>query len=127
MLRGLHYQLPPFVHGKLLRAVRGAVWDVAVEIRRSSVTLGQWVGIELSQDNHKQVWIPPGFAHGIVVFIENADFLYKTTAYYPPTHDRCIRWDDSKIDIDWPIKNNELCLSDKNVADQLLSIAEVFN
>ena len=127
VLRGLHYQLPPFAQGKLVRVVRGAVWDVAVDIRRSSATLGKWVGIELSEDNHKQVWIPPGFAHGFVVLSESADFLYKTTAYYAPTHDRCIRWDDSKIDIDWPIPNNAMRLSDKDVAGQLLSTAEVFN
>ena len=127
MLRGLHYQLPPFAQGKLVRVVRGAVWDVAVDIRRSSATLGKWVGIELSEDNHKQVWIPPGFAHGFVVLSESADFLYKTTAYYAPTYDRCIRWDDSKIDIVWPIPNNAMRLSDKDVAGQLLSTAEVFN
>ena len=127
VLRGLHCQLPPFAQGKLVRVVRGAVWDVAVDIRRSSATLGKWVGIELSEDNHKQVWIPPGFAHGFVVLSESADFLYKTTAYYAPTHDRCIRWDDSKIDIDWPIPNNAVRLSDKDIADQLLSTAEVFN
>ena len=107
--------------------MRGAVWDVAVDIRRSSAILGQWVGIELSQDNHKQFWIPRGFAHGYVVLSESADFLYKTTAYYAPTHDRCIRWDDSEIDIDWPTPNNAVRLSDKDIADQLLSTAEVFN
>ena len=107
--------------------MRGAVWDVAVDIRRSSATLGLWVGIELSQDNHKQFWIPRGFAHGYVVLSESADFLYKTTAYYAPTHDLCIRWDHSKIDIDWPIPNNAVRLSDKDIADQLLCTAEVFN
>lgn len=127
LLRGLHCQLPLFAQGKLVRVVRGAVWDVAVDIRRSSASFGQCVGIELSEDNHKQFWIPPGFAHGFVVLCESADFLYKTTAYYAPTHDRCIRWDDSKIDIDWPIPNNAVGLSDKDVAGQLLSRAEVFN
>ena len=120
-------RVSPFAQVKLVRVVRGAVWDVAVDIRRSSATFGQSVGIELSEDNYKQFWISPGFAHGFVVLTVSADFLYETTAYYAPTHDRCIRWDDSKINIDWPIPNNAVRLSDKDVADQLLSIAEVFN
>lgn len=120
-------RVSPFAQCKLVRVVRGAVWDVAVGIRRSSATFGQWVGVELSEDNHKQVWIPPGFAHGFVVLCESVDFLYETTACYAPTHDRCIRWDDSKINIDWPIPNNAVRLSDKDFADQILSVAEVFN
>ncbi|MDR2129489.1 MAG: dTDP-4-dehydrorhamnose 3,5-epimerase, partial [Burkholderiaceae bacterium] len=93
VLRGLHYQLPPRAQGKLVRVVRGAVWDVAVDIRRGSPTFGQWAAAELTQDNHHQFWIPPGLAHGFVVLSESADFLYKTTDYYSPAHERCIRWD----------------------------------
>jgi dTDP-4-dehydrorhamnose 3,5-epimerase len=103
VLRGLHYQLPPHAQGKLVRCTRGAVWDVAVDIRKSSATFGQWVGIELTEDNHKQFWIPPGFAHGFVVLSESADFLYKATQYYAPSHERCILWSDPTIEIKWPL------------------------
>jgi dTDP-4-dehydrorhamnose 3,5-epimerase len=102
VMRGLHYQLPPYAQGKLVRCTRGAVWDVAVDIRKSSSTFGQWFGVELTEDNHKQFWIPPGFAHGFVVLSDIADFLYKTTAYYAPTYDGCIIWNDSTLNIDWP-------------------------
>ena len=102
VLRGLHYQLPPHAQGKLVRCVRGAVFDVAVDIRQSSPTFGQWVGVELSEDNHRQFWIPPGFAHGFLTLTDTADFLYKTTAYYAPSHDRGIAWNDPAIGIDWP-------------------------
>lgn len=101
VLRGLHYQVQQ-PQGKLLRVVRGAVFDVAVDIRKSSPTFGKWVGIELSEDNRKQMWVPPGFAHGFVVTSESADFLYKTTSYYAPEHERCIRWNDPDLAIDWP-------------------------
>lgn len=127
VLRGLHYQLPPFAQGKLVRVTRGAVWDVAVDIRKSSATFGQWVGVELSEDNHKQFWIPPGFAHGFVVLSETADFLYKTTAYYSPTHDRGIRWDDPGIAIAWPDTGALPQLSAKDAAAKLLSESEIFN
>lgn len=100
VLRGLHYQLQQ-PQGKLVRVVRGAVFDVAVDIRRSSSTFGQWVGMELSEENHRQMWVPAGFAHGFVVLSESADFLYKTTDYYAPQHERCIAWDDPAIGIDW--------------------------
>jgi dTDP-4-dehydrorhamnose 3,5-epimerase len=103
VLRGLHYQLPPHAQGKLVRCTRGAVWDVAVDIRKSSTTFGQWAGIELSEDNHKQFWIPPGFAHGFVVLSDSADFLYKTTDYYAPAHERCIVWNDEVLSIQWPL------------------------
>lgn len=126
VLRGLHYQLPPFAQGKLVRVVRGAVWDVAVDIRKSSATFGKWVGIELSEDNNKQFWIPPGFAHGFVVLSETADFLYKTTAYYSPTHDRGIRWDDPGITIAWPDTGAPPLLSAKDAAAKLLSESETF-
>jgi dTDP-4-dehydrorhamnose 3,5-epimerase len=101
VLRGLHYQVQQ-PQGKLVRVVRGAVFDVAVDIRKNSNTFGQWVGMELSEDNHKQMWIPPGFAHGFVVLSDSADFLYKTTEYYAPQHERCIAWDDPAIGITWP-------------------------
>jgi dTDP-4-dehydrorhamnose 3,5-epimerase len=102
VLRGLHYQLPPHAQGKLVRVVRGAVFDVAVDIRRGSPTFGQWVGMELSDDNHKQFWVPTGFAHGFVVLSETADFLYKTTDYYAPQYERCIAWNDPDIGVEWP-------------------------
>ena len=101
VLRGLHYQVQQ-AQGKLVRVVRGAVFDVAVDIRQNSPTFGQWVGVELTEDNHKQMWIPPGFAHGFMVLSDNADFLYKTTDYYAPQHERCIAWDDPTIGITWP-------------------------
>lgn len=103
VLRGLHYQLPPHAQGKLVRVVRGAVFDVAVDIRKSSPTFGQWVGVELSEENHRQLWIPPGFAHGFLTLSESADFLYKTTDYYAPSHEVCIAWNDTQIGIQWPL------------------------
>ncbi|MBF8776591.1 dTDP-4-dehydrorhamnose 3,5-epimerase [Pseudomonas fulva] len=103
VLRGLHYQLPPHAQGKLVRVVKGEVFDVAVDIRRSSPTFGKWVGAQLSAQNHNQLWIPPGFAHGFVTLSETAEFLYKTTDFYSPQSERCIAWDDPDIAIDWPI------------------------
>ena len=102
VLRGLHYQIQQ-PQGKLVRVVRGAVFDVAVDIRKSSSTFGQWVGVELSEENHKQLWIQPGFAHGFLVTSESAEFLYKTTDYYAPEHERCIVWNDPAIGIEWPL------------------------
>lgn len=102
VLRGLHYQIEQ-AQGKLVRVVRGAVFDVAVDIRRQSPHFGRWVAYELSEHNHRQLWIPPGFAHGFLVLSDCADFLYKTTDYYAPAHERCIRWDDSQIGIQWPL------------------------
>ena len=127
VLRGLHYQLDPCAQGKLVRCTRGVVWDVAVDIRRSSATFGQWAGVELSDSNHRQFWIPPGFAHGFVVLSDSADFLYKTTAYYAPPQDRCIAWDDPDIGIKWPPMGIKPQLSAKDTAGKSLSIAEVFN
>jgi dTDP-4-dehydrorhamnose 3,5-epimerase len=101
VLRGLHYQIQQ-PQGKLVRVVQGAVFDVAVDIRKSSPTFGQWVGVELSADNHHQLWVPPGFAHGFLVLSESAEFLYKTTDYYAPQHERCIVWNDPDLDIAWP-------------------------
>ncbi|MBA4141410.1 MAG: dTDP-4-dehydrorhamnose 3,5-epimerase [Nitrosospira sp.] len=102
VLRGLHYQIRQ-PQGKLVRVVRGAVFDVAVDIRKSSSTFGRWVGVELTEDNFRQLWVPPGFAHGFYVLSDSADFLYKTTDYYVPEFERSIRWNDRAISISWPI------------------------
>ncbi len=103
VLRGLHYQLPPNAQAKLVRVTRGAVWDVAVDIRQYSPTFGQWHGVELSEANQVQFWIPEGFAHGFVVLSDTADFLYKTTAYYAPESDRVLKWDDPSLSVAWPL------------------------
>ena len=102
VLRGLHYQIEQ-PQGKLVRVAHGVVFDVAVDIRKSSLTFGKWVGVELSEENHRQMWVPPGFAHGFVVLSKSADFLYKTTDYYAPEHERCIAWNDPDIGITWPL------------------------
>jgi dTDP-4-dehydrorhamnose 3,5-epimerase len=109
----------------LVRVVRGAVVDVAVDILKSSPTFGKWVGCELSEDNHRQFWVPPGFAHGFVVLSDSADFLYKTTDYYAPAHERCIAWNDPEVGIEWPSDITPL-LSAKDAAGLGLSQAEVF-
>lgn len=101
VLRGIHYQIQQ-PQGKLVRVVAGEVFDVAVDLRRSSPTFGRWVGVVLSSENKRLLWVPAGFGHGFVVVSESADFLYKTTDYYSPEHERCIRWDDPDIGIDWP-------------------------
>jgi dTDP-4-dehydrorhamnose 3,5-epimerase len=106
VLRGLHYQTQQ-AQGKLVRVVRGAVFDVVVDLRKSSSTFGQWAGIELSESNHQQLWIPPGFAHGFMVTSQSADLLYKTTDYYAPQHERCIAWDDPELAIKWPLSPAE--------------------
>ena len=103
VLRGLHYQLPPYAQGKLVRAVVGEVFDVAVDLRPDSPTLGRWAGVVLSAENKRQMWVPPGFAHGFLVLSEAAEFLYKTTDYYAPEYERSIRWDDPDLGIDWPL------------------------
>lgn len=125
VLRGLHYQLPPHAQGKLVRVVRGAVFDVAVDIRKGSPTFGQWVGTELTEDNHRQLWVPPGFAHGFVVLSDSADFLYKATAFYAPQADRGIAWDDPAIGVQWPQLDVEMSLSDKDLKQPLLADAEL--
>ena len=125
MLRGLHYQIQQ-PQGKLVRVVRGTVWDVAVDIRRSSPTFGQWVGAELSEDNQHQLWVPPGFAHGFVVLSESADFLYKTTDYYAPQHERCIAWNDPQLAIAWPDLGMAPVLSAKDAQGVALAHAELF-
>ena len=126
VLRGLHYQLPPHAQGKLVRVVQGRVFDVAVDIRKNSPTFGKWVGAELSAENHHQLWLPPGFAHGFVVLSETADFVYKTTDFYAPECDRGIRWNDPAIGIDWMTQGLPLTLSPKDEAARLLQDAEVF-
>jgi dTDP-4-dehydrorhamnose 3,5-epimerase len=124
VLRGLHYQVQQ-PQGKLVRVVRGAVLDVAVDIRQSSPTFGQWAGVELTEDNHKQVWVPPGFAHGFVVLTDTADFLYKTTDYYAPAYERCIAWNDPAIGINWPV-GLQPKLSAKDQSAKPLAEAELF-
>ncbi|TFY99918.1 dTDP-4-dehydrorhamnose 3,5-epimerase [Ramlibacter rhizophilus] len=127
VLRGLHYQLAPHAQGKLVRVTRGRVFDVAVDLRRSSATFGRWVGMTLDDTEHRQLWIPPGFAHGFVVLSGEADFLYKTTAYYAPQAERCIRWDDPRIGIDWPDVGSEPTLSGKDRAGVALADADHFD
>ena len=124
VLRGLHYQLND-PQGKLVRVTQGRVFDVAVDMRRSSPHFGQWTGHELSADNHHMLWIPPGFAHGFLVLSESADFLYKTTAFYAPQWDRGVRWDDPDIGVEWPLEGVPV-LSDKDRILPLLKNAEVF-
>ncbi|MDR1935923.1 MAG: dTDP-4-dehydrorhamnose 3,5-epimerase, partial [Candidatus Accumulibacter sp.] len=123
VLRGLHYQLPPKAQGKLVRVVLGEVFDVAVDIRRNSPTFGQWAGARLSADNRRQLWIPPGLAHGFLVLSEYAEFLYKTTDYYAPQLERCIRWNDPSLAIDWPLDGVPV-LSAKDRAGVALADAE---
>lgn len=120
VLRGLHYQIQQ-PQGKLVRVVRGSVFDVAVDIRKSSSQFGHWVGVELSEDNHRQLWVPPGFAHGFIVTSDSADFLYKTTDYYAPAFERCIAWNDPGLAIAWPVEGNaQPLVSAKDQAGALL-------
>ncbi len=114
VLRGLHYQLPPHAQGKLVRVTQGAVFDVAVDVRKSSPSFGKWVGMELSAENHRQLWLPPGMAHGFLVLSASADFLYKTTDYYAAQAEACIRWDDSALGIRWPNLGPAPRVSDKD-------------
>lgn len=124
VLRGLHYQIQ-HAQGKLVRVVEGEVFDVAVDVRKSSPNFGKWVGVHLSADNHRQLWVPPGFAHGFVVLSESAQFLYKTTDYWFPEFERSIVWNDPEIGIEWPIDFEPL-LAAKDAAGKRLSEAEVF-
>ena len=124
VLRGLHYQIQ-HAQGKLVRVVQGEVFDVAVDLRKRSATFGQWVGVHLSADNHRQLWVPPGFAHGFVVLSESAEFLYKTTDYWYPEHERSLLWNDLAVGIDWPVDGLPL-LAAKDAAGKLLAQAEVF-
>lgn len=125
VLRGLHYQIQ-HAQGKLVRVVEGEVFDVAVDIRKSSPNFGKWVGVVLSADNHRQLWVPPGFAHGFVVLSDAAQFLYKTTDYWFPEFERSIAWNDPAIGIDWLIDDEPL-LAAKDAAGKLLAEAEVYS
>ncbi|PMS15878.1 dTDP-4-dehydrorhamnose 3,5-epimerase [Trinickia dabaoshanensis] len=124
VLRGMHYQIE-HAQGKLVRVVEGAVFDVAVDMRRSSPTFGKWAGAQLSADDHKQMWIPPGFAHGFVVLSDEAQFLYKTTDYWYPEFERCLLWNDPAVGIVWPI-DFEPALAAKDAAGKSLSEAECY-
>ena len=125
VLRGLHYQMPPKAQGKLVRVVQGEVFDVAVNLRRGSKTFGRWVGQTLSAQNKQQLWIPPGFAHGFLTLSESAEFLYKTTDYYSPEHERSLLWCDPELEIHWPI-DVEPTLAAKDAAALTLSQIDVF-
>jgi len=126
VLRGLHYQIQQ-PQGKLVRVVQGEVFDVAVDIRKSSPTFGQWVGEVLSAENKKQLWIPEGFAHGFVVLSDFAEFLYKTTDYWAPEHERCVMWNDPELKIAWPTLEGKPMLSTKDAKGSELIYAEVFS
>ncbi len=126
VLRGLHYQIQQ-AQGKLVRVVSGEVYDVAVDIRRSSPTFGKWVGAHLSGDNKAQFWVPAGFAHGFVVLSETAEFLYKTTDYYAPEHEQCIAWNDPFLSIQWPDLGEAPKLSAKDAAGNLWANAKFFD
>ena len=125
VLRGLHYQIRQ-PQGKLVRVARGTVFDVAVDLRKSSPHFGQWVGVELSEDNQRQLWVPPGFGHGFIVTSNSADFLYKTTDYYAPEFERCVAWNDPTVGIEWPDIGMAPLLSAKDAAGLALIDAEVF-
>ncbi|AHC81377.1 dTDP-4-dehydrorhamnose 3,5-epimerase [Pseudomonas monteilii SB3101] len=126
VLRGLHYQLSPHAQGKLVRVVQGEVFDVAVDIRRSSPTFGKWVGAVLSAENKQQLWIPAGFAHGFITLSETAEFVYKTTDFYSAKSERCIAWNDPQIAIEWPFEGEPL-LSAKDQQGVALCQADVFD
>jgi dTDP-4-dehydrorhamnose 3,5-epimerase len=125
VLRGLHYQLPPKAQGKLVRVVQGEVFDVAVDLRKNSKTFSQWVGVHLSAENKKQLWIPPGFAHGFLTVSDTAEFLYKTTDYYSPEHERSLLWNDPVLGIQWPFIGEPI-LALKDASAKRLVDAETF-
>lgn len=125
VLRGLHYQLPPSAQGKLVRVLRGEIYDVAVDIRKHSESFGKWTGHRLSSDNKEQLWVPEGFAHGFLVLSEHAEVLYKTTNYYSPADERCIIWNDNDISIDWPT-TDDLSLSEKDKSAPVFAECELF-
>jgi dTDP-4-dehydrorhamnose 3,5-epimerase len=126
VVRGLHYQLLPFAQDKLVRVMQGAILDVAVDIRKSSPTFGQWIAVEVSAEKWNQILVPKGFAHGFITLEENTEVIYKVTDYYSPEHDRSIRFDDPEIGIDWPIPSTGIQLSDKDQKAPLLADAEIF-
>jgi len=125
VLRGLHYQLPPHAQGKLTRVIRGEVLDIAVDIRESSPTCGQYVAEILSSDNKKQLYIPEGFAHGFLTLSEVSEYLYKTTDFYHPESERCILWNDKTLNIDWP-KHLDMKLSSKDLTGSIFTSSEIF-
>ena len=127
VLRGIHYQLNPKAQGKLVRCVKGKVWDVAVDLRKDSPNFGRWIGFELSEENQEMLWIPEGFGHGFITLSEKATFLYKTTAEYSPEHDRGIRFDDPALNILWPkVQNIDFIISEKDKKLPFLDHAEIF-
>ncbi|UWL60244.1 dTDP-4-dehydrorhamnose 3,5-epimerase [Brucella pseudintermedia] len=126
VVRGLHYQLPPFAQDKLVRVTRGAILDVAVDIRKGSPTFGKWVALEVSAEKWNQILVPKGFAHGFMTLVENTEVIYKVTNYYSPEHDRSIRFDDPAIGIDWPLSSSGVQLSDKDQKAPMLADADVF-
>lgn len=125
VLRGIHYQIKQ-PQGKLVRVVVGEVFDVAVDLRKSSPTFGQWVGERLSAENKKSLWVPPGFGHGFLVLSESAEFLYRTSDFYAPQYERCIVWNDSDLNIDWPLAGGDPLLSDKDQQGSLFKDAEYY-
>ena len=126
VLRGLHYQLPPHAQGKLVRVVKGSAFDVAVDIRKGSATFGRWVGMTLDATSHRQLWIPPGFAHGFLALEDETHFLYKTTDYYARDCERAIAWNDPAIGIDWPALGSAPKLAEKDGAAPPLADADAF-
>ena len=125
VLRGLHYQIEQ-AQGKLVRVTRGSVFDAVVDLRKSSPTFGQWAGVELSEENSRQLWIPPGFAHGFLVTSDSADFLYKTTDYYAPQFERSLAWNDPTVGVEWPLAGVAPLLSAKDIAGKPLAECETF-
>lgn len=126
VVRGLHYQLPPFAQDKLVRVIRGAILDVAVDIRKNSPTFGRWVSLEVSAEKWNQILVPKGFAHGFITLTEDTEVIYKVTDYYAPEHDRSIRFDDPAIGIEWPLPSSGVQLSDKDQKAPQLADADVF-
>lgn len=124
VLRGMHYQIRQ-AQGKLVRVIAGEVYDVAVDLRKGSAQFGKWVGATLSAENHRQMWIPPGFAHGFLVMSDKAEFLYKTTDYWAPEHERCLMWNDPDVGIDWPLMEAPI-LSAKDQLGKSIGVAEAF-
>lgn len=123
VLRGLHYQVEPYAQGKLVRCIAGEVFDVAVDIRKDSETFGKWVGVNISSENKRQLWIPEGFAHGFLVLSDSADFLYKTSNYYSPIHERGIVWNDPTININWPINIDKILSEKDTILSNFINIA----
>lgn len=124
VLRGMHYQIRQ-AQGKLVRVIAGEVYDVAIDLRKGSAQFGKWVGATLSAENHRQMWIPPGFAHGFLVMSDKAEFLYKTTDYWAPEHERCLMWNDPDVGIDWPLMDAPI-LSAKDQLGKRIGVAETF-